>query len=514
MNISLKIPFAIVCTGTMLVIGCTNLEDKVLDRSTSLPSADAGNLESLLNGVYAQLNTITDQANAYALLEHPSDEMMGPTRGTDWDDFGRWRRLHQHTWDATTVDVIGSWNQLNSGIFRATQAASAAGSNANVQAQARFLRAFFMYHVVDLYGQVPFREANASFDENPRVMTRAEATAYIIDDLTYAIQNLPATLNPGRANRDAAQFLLAKVYLNRAVFTQDPNSPSGPFTFAQADMNQVITNCDAIINSNRYALEPQGEYFDNFHWENSTRSKELIFVIANEKGAAVGNTQNRYRMSLHYNQRPDGWNGFTTLADFYNSFDAADERRGKAIAGMTDSLGLRAGFLAGQQFGPGGRQLTDRAGAPLTFTPQLNLLYSREADGIRVVKYLPDPTRLDNGGNDYVFFRYADVLLMKAEAIHRGGTATGGATPLSLVNQLRTTRGTAALATVNDAALLAERGRELYWEGWRRNDMIRFGTFLNPMDQKPNQSEAFRIVFPIPQQALDTNPNLKQNVGY
>lgn len=511
--------FPIVTAGILvaMAVGCTNLEDTVLDRDTTLPGqGTAANLTALLQGVYTQVNSFSDQANAYALLEHPSDEMMGPTRGTDWDDFGRWRRLHQHTWDATTVDVIGAWNQLNTGVFRATQTAAAAAtaSNVDVQAQARFLRAFFMYHIVDLYGKVPFREANASFEDNPSVFTRTAATAYIIEDLTYAIQNLPPTVAPGRANRDAARFLLAKVYLNRAVFTQDPNTPAGPFTFTPADMNQVIANCDAIINSGNYQLTGRGNYFDNFHWENSTRSKELIFAVANEPGSPVANVQNRYRMTLHYNQLPDGWNGFTTLADFYNSFESADVRRGATIPVLTDSTGLKGGFLVGQQTGKGGVALKDRAGAPLVFSPQLNLLYSDEKVGIRVIKYLPDPARFDAGGNDYVFFRYADVLLMKAEAIQRGGAATGGATALSLVNQIRTVRNASTLTTIDDNVLLAERGRELYWEGWRRNDQIRFGKFLDPVQERSTRSPETRVVFPIPQQAIDTNPNLTQNVGY
>jgi starch-binding outer membrane protein, SusD/RagB family len=82
------------------------------------------------------------------------------------------------------------------------------------------------------------------------------------------------------------------------------------------------------------------------------------------------------------------------------------------------------------------------------------------------------------------------------------------------VNQVRTVRGVASLASITEANLLAERGRELYWEGWRRNDMVRFRTFVNPFDQKPTTTPDFRAVYPIPQQALDTNPNLTQNVGY
>lgn len=503
--------------GTLLfsAVGCTDLEDKVVGQPVDLTSAGAStDLTGLLNGVYGQVNGLTDQANTYALGEHSSDEMMGPTRGTDWDDFGTWRRLHQHTWDATHNQVIATWNNLNTGVFRATELIAVANSNPAILAEARFLRAFFMYHVTDLYGKVPFREANASFDSNPRVLTRVEATQFIVDDLNAAIAALPATSDAGRANKNTARFLLAKVLLNKGVFTQNPEQPAGPFTFAAADMNAVIANCDAIINSGTYRLATTGKYFDNFHWENSTLSPELVFVIRNEVGASQGSVQNRYRMTLHYNQTPGGWNGFTTLADFYNSFEANDQRRGAAVTGLTDKTGLRAGFLVGQQTDQTGKALTDRGGAPLVFTPELNLLYSNERVGIRVIKYLPNPANYDNPGNDYVLFRYADVLLMKAEAIQRGGTATGGATAASLVNQVRAARGAAALQTVNEAALLAERGRELYWEGWRRNDMVRFGTFTAPFDQKPTRTPDYRVVYSIPQQAIDTNPNLTQNFGY
>ncbi|KAB7729349.1 RagB/SusD family nutrient uptake outer membrane protein [Rudanella paleaurantiibacter] len=513
-----NLTLVIAATLAFTAVGCTDLEDKVIGQPvdvTQRPGAQV-DLTSLLSGVYGQLNGLTDQANTYAMGEHSSDEMMGPTRGTDWDDFGTWRRLHQHTWDATHNQIVATWNQLNTGVFRATELIAAAQSNPSVLAQGRFLRAFFMYHIVDLYGQVPFREANASFDTNPRVLSRAEATQFIIDDLTAAIPGLPTTANASQttATRAAGQFLMAKVMLNKAVFVQNPQQPQGPFTFAQGDMNAVIANCDAIINSGTFALEPSGQYFDNFHWDNSTLSRELVFALRNDKGAAPANARNRFYMTLHYNQTPSGWNGFTTLADFYNSFEANDQRRGATIPGMTDVIGLRAGFLAGQQTNGAGRPLTDRGGAPLTFTPDVNLLYANERMGIRVVKYFPDPTDIDNSGNDYVMFRYADVLLMKAEAILRGGTATGGATVASLVNQVRTARGASNLTSVNEAALLAERGRELYWEGWRRNDMVRFGTFLNPFDQKPTPTPPHRVVYPIPQQAIDTNPNLKQNFGY
>ena len=170
---------------------CPNLADivedgigrDVVDNTLPLPPDAA----AALRGVYNQITGLGSQDVTFALLEHPSDEMMGPTRGTDWSDFGVWRQLHTHDWDGSHTFVIGGWNQMNSGIFQATQAIAAPTATARVAAEARFLRAYFMYLVVDLYGSVPFREATEGVLTIPKVFTRAEATDFIIADLTAAL---------------------------------------------------------------------------------------------------------------------------------------------------------------------------------------------------------------------------------------------------------------------------------------------------------------------------------------
>ncbi len=497
----------VLMTGT---IGCSNLDDVVLDRVSDASSVKP---ELTLKAAYQSLGTFTDQAAIYALTEHPSDEMQGPTRGADWDDNGRWRNLHTHTWTNQSDDVLAAWNNLNRGHALANEVIANSKATAAQVAEAKFLRSFYMFYIVDLFGQVPFRDL-AKPTELPKALTRKEATAQIIAELKEISASLPSAAagNTGTATKEAASFLLAKLYLNNAVFSQDPATPAGPFTFAKADMDAVVSYADAIINSGKYTLS--ADYFDNFHWENSTKSKELIFVIQNEKGASNNNgssPRNRYFMTTHYNQVPSGWNGFTTLSDFYNSFEKTDSRFGAAIPGLTDKKGLRAGFLAGQQYDEKGVALNDRSGKPLSFTLKYDFKVANEADGVRVIKYLPDLTDVDSPGNDYVFFRYADLLLMKAEALHRGGNS---AAALAIVNNLRTIRGVTALASLTDKALLDERGREMYWEGWRRNDQIRFGTFLTPVDNRTTASPAYRVVFPIPQRELEINANLKQNFGY
>ncbi|WP_158826756.1 RagB/SusD family nutrient uptake outer membrane protein [Mucilaginibacter lacusdianchii] len=492
-------------------LSCTKLNEdlygsKYVDKGGAATSADLG-------GVYSQLNGFNDQANWYALSEHSSDEMMGPTRGTDWDDFGTWRKLHQHTWDPSHNQIYDTWNNLNIGVYRATSVIAKAADN-QTKAEASFLRAFFMYWVVDFYGQQPFREVTDDPDANPRVMTRKEATDFMIKDLEFAIAN-QTTKDPGKGNKYAAEFLLAKIYLNKAVFYQDPATAAGPYTFQKADMDKALGYLNDIINNGGYTLTPN--YYDNFKWDNTTASKEIIFARQNDPNVGQNaSVENRTRMGMHYNTTPDGWNGFTTLAAFYNSFEDNDIRKKYNLPGYTDKTGHNVGFLVGQQkkYDAQGNlvNVLDRSGNPLVFTPNVNLGYATEAEGIRVVKFALNPANYGQSGNDYVFFRFADVLLMKAEAILRGGT--DAAQPLALVNQIRANRGATQLANLDLTALLAERGRELYWESWRRNDLIRFGKFNDPVDQRETKSAGYRVVYPIPQRAVDSNPNLKQNFGY
>ncbi len=507
----------------MSTISCTNLDDKVFGQlSSTSASQDAVPLDpqATLQGAYAILNNIaTNQGGTYAMEEHPSDEMMGPTRGTDWDDFGTWRKLHQHTWDASHQRILEAWNDLNTGAFRSTQALSVAGSSTQRAAEARFLRGFFTSYIVDLFGRVPVRQVTDAADANPRVLSRTEATNFVIGDLRYAFNNLASGSAQNVATKEAAATMLAKMYLNKAVYTNS-SSPAGPYTFVKSDMDSAVYFSNQVIASNKFALTAKGKYFDSFHWNNDQLSKELIFTIANSSAAQPGNVRNRYYMTLHYNQYVNAWNGFTTLADFYNSFEKSDERLTSQPSDLTSKTGLNAGFLVGQQYvvkpnTTTAVAATDRSGNPLVFTPNVNLGFANEVQGIRVIKYLPQPGAVDAPSNDYVFLRYSDVMLMKAEAILRGGTDSQGQTALAIVNNLRSTRGASTLGSLDLTGLLAERGRELYWEGWRRSDQIRFGTFLQPVDQRSATSPATAVLFPFPQQAIDSNPNLApQNPGY
>lgn len=488
---------------------CTKLDESLNGRLNEdqaqalFGSAGGGNVSALLAGTYnAMRNPYMDQSRMWAAQQHTTDETIGPTRGGDWDDNGVWRVLHTHQWDPTHGFLTDTYRELGKIVFSATDVLRF-DSTSQLAAEARFLRAMAMFSILDGWDQVPYRINTADPNEVPGVRKGMDALNYIISEVNAIRDRLPDG-PANKANKDAARVLLMKLYLNKGVIA-NRQSP----TFDNADMAQVITLADQVIP--KYTLS--ANFFDNFAPDNNVKSKENIWTLENVGGQSSGNVRSRWFMVLHYNQNPSGWNGFTTLADLYDKFTPADKRLVSTYPGVTDKSGLRVGFLQGQQVDQTGKILKDRRGNNLAFTKEVKLIETGnnlEITGIRVVKYPPDYNNGDNADNDYVMFRLADVLLMKAEAQLRSGQA-GAA--VSSVNLVRQRAGLSTLGSVTLDQLLDERGRELYWEGWRRQDLIRFGKFLQPWSEKP-ASDPKALLFPIPASSLAANPTLTQNPGY
>lgn len=482
-----------------------------------------GDPSALLQGVYnSQRDPIQGCVSVFALEEVSTDARIMPTRGPDWDDNGKWRALYNHTWDAQNERVRDTYTQLNGIIYAATDLLRFSPTTQQ-QAEARFLRAWASYLVLDLYDQVLYREPGETLSMKARVRKGTEALSFIMSEITAVQQNLPDG-PAGKANKDAARVLLMKCYLNKGVYANRQNP-----TFAAADMNQVIALADQIITSNKYSFT--SNFFDNFAPNNTAIGTENIFTQENTFGNS-GPTRDSWKFVSHYNMVPvNGYNGPATTASFYDLFEANDKRRGVAYqtSGGPANPGNRinVGFLIGQQYDlTNDTPVKTRGGAPLVFTQDINLFETGsdlELKGIRPLKYPVDYASEAKGGNgcenDHVSFRLADVLLMKAEAIMRGGTGTSagtyGSTALAIVNSLRThpSRGASQLTSLSLSTLLDERGRELYGESWRRQDMIRFGTFLLARKDKP-ASDPIRLIYPIPQTQVDVNSNITQNPGY
>ena len=501
-----------IATALTLTVGCTKLDETIRGDLNLQQAQQITDVSALLQGCYNGLQGYQTQDLIWALQTLSTDEGIPPTRGGDWDDNGVWRVIHNHTWTAENDRISGSFNNLLGVVFSTTNLLNFAPS-AQASAEARFIRAFVMYTVLDVWDQVPFRQPGENLLNAPQVLKGAAAMDFIIAELTAIIPTLPdnGSDKAYQANKNAARALLMKCYLNKGAVA-NRKTP----TFAGADMTAVITNANAIISSNKYALK--NDYFENFAPTNGEDPLgELIFSSRNIRGTSGGNARFQYHCGGHYNQNPSGWNGFTTLSDFYDKFQAGDKRLGGARS-FTPSTGWTTGFQIGQQKGPNGVDLKDRNGNPLVFTRNVKLSESGptlEVTGIRVAKYIPDYNSTfglpDQIENDYALIRYADVILMKAEAELRSGSA---AAALLTINGLRNIRGAAPLLAVTLDDIYNERGREFYWEGMRRTDMIRFGKFLLPFQEKPGTSPDARLLFPIPASALAVNPNLTQNPGY
>lgn len=523
----------ITAIGLVFTFGCTKLDQTLQDSFTN-PGSNTSTVSALLTGAYNSMNGLMhSQDRMFSLQETTTDEALIPVRGGDWDDNGVWRVLHAHTWTPIHTQFKAVFNALGN-LESSAITVLAFNPNPVQRAEALFLRSLAQFYFLDLYGQVPYRLVSEYNSIGPApVLTPQQAIDTLVATLNAIIPVLPASNRPYKASPDAARFLLMKVLLNKGAFL-NRQSP----TFDNTDMQQVVT-LGTTIMGNGYSLTPN--YFDNFGPQNATTSNEKILAwpntgaSANADGVNAGGINARWMMTLHYNSWEQkkgeaGWNGFSTVADFYNTFGATDKRvGGEPYPGVTDVSGLRPGLVVGQQYNEKGDSLKDRQGNGLSFTPEVKLIEidknRLEVAGIRVIKYPPDYAAYADGNqkNQLQIFRYADVVLMVAEARLRQSAAdVAGA--LALINTLRTTRGATTLTNitlVNPAnvydpnTLLAERGRELYWESWRRQDLIRFGVFLKQWALKDADVDPVRnLLFPIAPDELLANPNLKQNPGY
>ncbi len=488
---------------------CTDLEVKETD--SILITNDTGEFQgvdaaSTLVSAYNELNWQNTQENLYALNEATTDEVFIPTRGTDWGDNGVWRDLAKHAWTSAHQFNYRTWNYLNANVYRANQILHPKTTKTALQeAEAKFVRAYNMFWILDLWRQIPFRAADEGPAITPSVKNAQEAFDFIVADLEAALPVLPATKAnaidaQAKASKASANYMLAKLYLNKHIYLGGEA--------AAADMDKVIAAVDAIT-ADGYKL--QDGFFGIFA---PSADSETIFW-------SVGQYASRVWGSLHYNQGREtdntggGWNGFATTADFYNKFEGPkdnnapgvgqEERRGYV---PTESLGI--GFLIGTQGGPGGA-VKARSGKDLVFTLDVPALTGQpDYTGVRLLKWHPVINMPGSWANHLVLMRYADAHLMKAEALFRKGNAGVAGT---MINELRALRKASPLGAITADNILDERGRELYIEGWRRNDMVRFGKF-NTKFAFVEATEADRSVFPIPDNALGSNPNLKQNPGY
>lgn len=379
------------------------------------------------------------------------------------------------------------------------------GANADeariMRAEAKFLRAQAYYHLLDLYGNVPFVD-ETTFGSLPKQMTRAEVFSYVEAQLKESEEGLkaPKANEYGRLDKAAAWTLLARLYLNAQVYTG-----------AQRNAD-VITYCDKVIGAG-YALKsniaidpvtnlPKNKGYEQlFLADNHLNNPENIFSVVYDGQrtqtnggttflvhAAIGGTMNAADFGVN-----GGWGGLRTTKAFVNKFEANDSRGRFHKDGQTLEINDLANFNDGYAF----------------------IKYKNvKSDGTAGIH--------DNWvETDLPMYRLADVYLMYAEAALRGGGGNVD-TALGYVNALRTRANASPVSIINLDFILDERSRELSWEMTRRTDLIRYGRFTSSAYLWPWKGNVkdgvavpeYRNLFAIPNNDLVVNPNLKQNPGY
>ena len=388
----------------------------------------------------------------------------------------------------------------------------------------RAVRAMFYYYLMDMFGNVPLVVSEGTPIKNIKQSSRSRVFRFVFDELQTVAPLLPNEHSNregayyGRITRPVAWFLLAKLALNAEIYADDdwtdgtkPDGRNIHFTVANRQLNawQTVQCYADSIASAGYSLEDN--YTKNFsvHNENSV---ENIFTIPMNKIIYANQFQYLFR-SRHYRHgdalgmaAENGTSATVSTVETYGYGTNNTDTR-YALNFYSDTLRVDGNivYLGNAQ--------------PLVYMPlevKLDLTgtkYEKTA-GARMSKYEIDRTAYADGklqDNDIVLFRYADVLLMAAEAKVRNGQ-NGNAE----FNRVRGRVGMPARsATLKN--ILDERLMELMWEGWRRQDLIRFSKFSSPYDQRPQlagESSAYTTVFPIPHTARKLNLNLKQNPGY
>lgn len=477
-------------------------------------------LQGTCRGIY-DYNTLT------------TDEAIIPIRGGNWYDGGLWENMYNHTWTATDTDLYNVWKYLYKVIVLSTKSLETIEKHkallteqqrVDYAAEVRAVRAMYYYYAMDMFGRIPILQSSTQKTADIRQSNRSDVFWYVVkelQDVAPLLANEHSNLQGnyyGRVTRPVAWFLLAKLSLNAEVYTDDDwtdsSRPDGKTIMFDIEGNKknawqtCVHYCD-LITAAGYTLE--ADYTKNFavHNEGST---ENIFTIPLDKILYLNEFHYLFR-SRHY-----AHGGAYSGASENGTCATLHTMAVNGFGTDTPDARLDMNFYTGK-VEVDGKYVTLDDGTPLEYKPlavEKNLTASPylETAGARMKKYEVDRTAYSDGrmpDNDIVLYRYADVLLMKSEAKVRNGESGD-----EEINAVRSRVGMPSLSATLDN-ILNERLLELVWEGWRRQDMIRFGTYCNQYDiHTPSEADkkGYTTVFPIPEKAHELNPNLKQNPGY
>jgi hypothetical protein len=439
-------------------------------------------------------------------------------------------------------------------------------------AQARYMRAFYSWILMDSYGDTPILDHLATDGEQIDRSPRADVARWIASELEAIIDLLPTNVDAstyGKPTRYVAEALLAKLYINWPVYTASDVTAYNAASYSNEHLNDVVTLCDDIIKSGKFSLSEGATGYRSKFWPNNgPQIKDFIYAMTYDAINAQGFQYCRPRIWRQGRNDGNGGPGyfgsdignstggnFSISPEFADVLMALDEddRQENILAGkiyMFDATTyaktstpytykgeeivlektIRLKNRTKDEEGNDKNEYFEWGTNPAEYTAStdiFNLNTGKDvkgwSQGYKSVKYFVIREDFINGrnqSNDLPIFRYADILLTKAEAIARGATATDGQTAQSLMNEIRSyVHAPSVSGTPSLEDIYAERGRELFDENWRRNDMIRFGHFEDEYGFHRRGFPTARFdkecrIFPIPQGVLNVNTNWKQNAGY
>lgn len=523
----------ILCLGLSMA-ACTDLEEDLVGDITQdivvegINIGGTGSSEGALTALYGELRSsgTANHGGYYAIQEITTDEMVIGAKGGDWFDGGDLIRLHQHTYTANHPFVNNAWVNTYNAIATANDNLGSGNLTDEETAQARGVRAYFYWRLLDSYGRV---KLVTETDADPPQASRQEVFDFVESELLGALgisevsESMDLSGSPladgGSAyamNRYGALGLLAKLYLNAEVYVGT----------AMYDKAEIAASY--IIDSGMYVLCGEGcsvpnlgkrprvdsdpetlEGYAAVFAPNNEGNPEHIFSVRYDE--ATGGGMNFSQMNLHYasqftwNFQEQPWNGYATLEEFYNSYEDGDARKVN-------------NFIVGPQLDFSGQPLLDYAAdddnIQLDYTPKQNELapnYLREA-GARPSKFSYKQFGRSDMDNDFPIVRLGEMYLVRGEA--RARQAGNWTVAEADVNVLRARAGVSEYnGTMTGEEFLAERGREMFQETARRTDLIRFGEYNGTWWEKPT-SEPFVNIFPIPQEQINAGGGLTQNPGY
>lgn len=553
-----KIAFYI-CLGVaaLFTTSCEDmLEEKVYGQPTAQEMlANSENVARIVGQAYADVKWLHDHWGYWGVNTLSADECMNPVRnpGADWDDDGYWKGFNDHSWTPNDQSFEFVWQYSNSGAVLCNRIIQQLETEVNGNlpdsiynryiGELKCLRSYYYYTLFDSFGRIPYLESYS--DANVPQSETWEVWAKLVNTLkevgpTLPKANVPSKAqNYGRATHGMAYALLARLYLNAKSYgvTPDNAKAAGVEGINSEDdfYKKCIEACDEIINSKVYKIE--SDFFTNFAINNEG-SEENIFVIVEDGNAkfdyrdAAGKMANKLRitmLTLNYKHQQawdlveKPWNGFCATPSFLKLYDYQVDRRGPCDKDKGTKDEGRWGWFLGPVYGKDNNILImdDKGNLEANIVAEVTSLDNATPnDGARLLKY-----EVAKGGankfcdNDFVLFRYADVLYMKAEAILR--TPGGDLTALLADPDFQRIRARAGMPIYSAGSLdldelLDERGREFAWENIRRRDLIRYDKFSKgSWTFKEAAEDNTRDWFPIPRKMIETSGGLwTQNPGY